>query len=773
MKKFWKRGLALCLALALCVPQVFASDALGSDRRGRTVALGTGVTVTDNSLWSATYSDLRTEYYVTYEPNDTVTPIVWYGDTVVGTASLSSAAAQLEAQGYRVVAGINGGFFNSDGTAVGLLVSGGVIRCLDQWNYAMVGFCADGSVFIDSSTITKTVSWTDESGAAVSLSLTAINESRANGGLYLFSEDFGTSMKNTVSGVDVVLEPVVSGQQLTMNSTMTLRVVSVTDSTQEGVGYSNTIPAGCFVLTANKNCEDSLLDPLRALSEGDEITLAVSGGDERWADAVYGLTGLYSLVENGQAVSGLEAGSAPRTAIGVKADGSMVLYTIDGRQSGYSIGATYTQVANRLIELGCVQAVALDGGGSTTIGATLPGSEGFAVLNSPSGGSARAVNNCVFLVTTAAATGIADSVYVTLEQDVVLAGAQTAASAVAVDANGYGAGDLGDVSWTCGGGTVADGVFTAGSEAGTFTLTASAQGCSGSAPVRVVDTLSKLTVTRKDTGGTVSSLTVSPGETVDLDAAGTWYNLAVAMGDSDVVWAVSGEIGTVDENGVFTAGEGNTSGTITATAGGRTVSISVEVERGDPFTDIAGHWSQEYVTRLYQMGVTEGSTAADGSQVYLPDSDLIRGELLVFISRLLGVDTALYEDVELPFDDAASIPEWMLPDIKAMYALQVLNGSESGGGLYANVNDPVTREETMTMLGRILKEQYSCDLSAFADWGEVSDWAMPYMQTLVYQGVVEGDGGRLYPGNNVTRGEMAKLLTLVSDLPWAELTPRS
>ena len=283
LKRTMKCGLALCLAVALATPQVFASDALGSDLKGRTVELAPGVSVTDNSLWSATYSDLRTEYYVTYEPNSTVAPLIWYGSTISSKSQLSTAAARLEEQGYRVVAGINGGFFNTDGTAVGLVITDGVIRSLDQWNYNMVGICADGTAFIDSSTITKTMSWTAVDGSAVSLNVTAINESRDNGGLYLFTEDFGTTTQNTVTGVDVVLEPVTTDQQLTMNSVTTYRVVRVTDSTQEGVSQDNFIPEGCLVLSANKNCDASLLDPLRALVPGMELTLTIAGGDSRWA----------------------------------------------------------------------------------------------------------------------------------------------------------------------------------------------------------------------------------------------------------------------------------------------------------------------------------------------------------------------------------------------------------------------------------------------------------------------------------------------------------
>ena len=778
MKKLMKRGLSICLALALAIPPVFASDALGSDLKGRTVQLGTGTTVTDNSFWSATYSDLRTEHYVTYTPNQAVKPVVWYGSTVPTTERLSDAAAALTQQGYRVLAGINGGFYNTDGTAVGLLITDGVIRSLDQQNYYMVGFGSDGSVFIDNSAVTKTVSWGGFlGGLPTTLEVTAINESRGNGGLYLFTEDFGTSMKNTLKGVDVVLEPLIAGQSLTMNSNTIYRVVSVTDSTVEGVAADNTIPAGCLVLSANVNCDPSILDPLRSLSIGTQVTLDISGGDSRWANAVCGVSALHSLVENGQVVSGLAAGAAPRTAIGVKADGSVVFYTIDGRQSGYSVGASYTQVAQRLIELGCVQAVALDGGGSTTIGASLPGDEGFTVLNKPSGGSERKVSNCILLVTGAAPTGMMDQIYVKTQNDVVLTGGTTLVGARPADANGYLASASGNLSWSSTGGTFsydAEGntLFVAGNQPGIYDLTAAASGRVGSTTIRVIDQLSKLEVVRQDFGTEIDSIILSPGDIVDLDAEGSWYNIPVGMDDTLVVWTAEGAIGEIDANGLFIAGLENAEGTITATAGGRTVTIEVKVDRGDPFTDVATHWAQPYITRLYKMGLTTGTQLEDGTYIYKPDSSLTRGQLLIFLTRMLGVDTAQYEGVELPFADLNSIEEWMLPAVKSMYALQVFSGTMESGVLYANVNGLVTREAAMTMLGRVLAQQQSYDLSVFSDGAKVSDWAAPYVQTLVAQGVVSGSNGLLNPQKNMTRGEIAKVLTMVSELPRAELTPR-
>lgn len=60
-------------------------------------------------------------------------------------------------------------------------------------------------------------------------------------------------------------------------------------------------------------------------------------------------------------------GIAPRTAIGQRKDGTILLLVIDGRQPGYSIGATLLDVQNILYEQGAYNAANLDGGSSTTL----------------------------------------------------------------------------------------------------------------------------------------------------------------------------------------------------------------------------------------------------------------------------------------------------------------------------------------------------------------------------------------------------------------------
>lgn len=77
----------------------------------------------------------------------------------------------------------------------------------------------------------------------------------------------------------------------------------------------------------------------------------------------------------------------PRTAVGATADGKLILLVCDGRNMRGSAGFTLAELADKLIELGAVDAVNLDGGGSST----MVGSDGK-VLNRPSDtGSAEVI----------------------------------------------------------------------------------------------------------------------------------------------------------------------------------------------------------------------------------------------------------------------------------------------------------------------------------------------------------------------------------------------
>jgi exopolysaccharide biosynthesis protein len=87
----------------------------------------------------------------------------------------------------------------------------------------------------------------------------------------------------------------------------------------------------------------------------------------------------------------------PRTAAGVTSDGTIVLVVVDGRQPEISNGASLADLAYIMSTLDCVNAINLDGGGSSTF--ILKNEKGELVTeNSPSGGSLRAVANGLMVV---------------------------------------------------------------------------------------------------------------------------------------------------------------------------------------------------------------------------------------------------------------------------------------------------------------------------------------------------------------------------------------
>ena len=73
-----------------------------------------------------------------------------------------------------------------------------------------------------------------------------------------------------------------------------------------------------------------------------------------------------ALVVNGKGaeVRGSSSGLNPRTAIGQRADGAVLMLVIDGRQAS-SLGATYADLISVLLEYGAVNACNLDGGSSS------------------------------------------------------------------------------------------------------------------------------------------------------------------------------------------------------------------------------------------------------------------------------------------------------------------------------------------------------------------------------------------------------------------------
>lgn len=782
MKRFRKLSAALAAAALFLtlIPAVSASEVYGQEIKTKTVSVAPGTGATVQSVWAPGDTAPRAEYYLTYSPNAVVKPVVRWGDYLISRRTLDQMAQELEGQGLRVAGGINASFFESNGCPIGVVISGGRLLSANP-EFQVIGFKADGSALLGQPTVTLSASWTtpertvaleDGTPALISaqshdITLSGLNKIRNAGGYYLISGDYAPGTQNSLDGVDVVLRPDETQRGLPLNGDVACEVVGVRSSTAD-----TSIPAGCFVLSMNSYSDAALLSVLRQLQAGDALTLhvAISQGWEEVTEAVSGLHSL--IIEGGPSPYLPWDGRAPRTAVGVKADGSVVFYAVDGRQSGHSVGATYTELAQRMIELGCVSAIALDGGGSTTFGTTWPDSESFETVSRPSDGRARAVSVCLFLVEDAnTATGELGSFLVDAGDSPVMAGGSVPVSALPIDTAGRAMAWSGELSWSAElGSVVSNGeggwVYTAPASGGTDTLTVTSGGVTGTAQVT---SASPTTLGVTDPAGkAVTALEVKAGETARLFAAAKLHSWPLLGGG--FTWSVSPEVGTVDETGLFAAGEKGGSGVLTVTAGGVSASVAVtvtepepevppeETPEGNPFADTGGHWAEAYMTLLYQKGVALGTVEGDGLRYFYPGSRLTRQEWAAFLVRLLGEDTANYDGVELPFADADAIASWALPYVRAAYALELMSGAQTAQGLMANPQAEITREEVMTIVGRALDTAQESDLSGYADAGEVSAWALAHVQTLVARGIVQGSNGLLSPKAPITRAEASKIL---------------
>ena len=617
MKHLIRRGTALGLALAMTITAASASNALGWELHKSSVPISQGTALDKGLFWSDTYGDLRTEYYVSYAPNENVTPAVSYGDYITSRATLSAMAKSLEGQGKRVVSGLNGDWYvMATGATTGLVVTDGVVRATPYYSSAWaIGFRADGSAFIGQPGVSATVTFGGQERKLTG----AINKVRktlssdGTGGLTLLTDDFAATTQNTQPGVDVVLVPADDGSGLyAAEPKLNQKTRYVVEQVLESAA-SIDIPEGKAVLTLNAADDANLLAALRALQPGDEVVLSVTAADPQWAEAVQALGGVDKILTGGQTASGLDTSRTACSAVGIKADGTLVFYAMDGRQSGHSVGATITQVAMRLAELGCVEAISMDGGGSTTIGAAYPDQSGMQVVNKPSEGKERANSTAIFLTTGLQPTGELAGYYVTPGDDILLAGAQVQLSATGLDSAWYTMETQNPVSWSVasGGGTVDEtGLYTAGTESGSVQVLAGDGLYSGAAWLTVVDTPDAITVSEEGSGKALTALNLLPGQQVDLTASAVWRNLDLEAQDGCFTWTVQGAAGTVDQNGLFTAAASSASGVLTVTAGEKTVSIPVSV---------AGH-----VTTLADgEGSTGGFVSTDTAAV-TAETDLER-----------------------------------------------------------------------------------------------------------------------------------------------------
>ncbi len=277
-------------------------------------------------------------------------------------------------------AAINASYFDTDGWVIGNVKHNGNMMAMDaqpRTGYARMS--ADANMRMtrmradsDKQYIIKDIGYTGTLTLAngQSLNIKGMNRARIAQDLVLFNSYYAPSTKTNEFGREIKIK----NGRVTANSTK----------------GNMSIEPGTYVISGH----GANADALAKVKVGDKVTLTETLGNQIADAAETVVSGGPLLLENGKVnvrtsaekIAGdISWGRSPRTAVGLKKDGTLLLVVVDGR-STQSGGFTLAELAQYMLRLGAVDAVNFDGGGSSEMVVN-----GKAV-NRPSDGKERLVS---------------------------------------------------------------------------------------------------------------------------------------------------------------------------------------------------------------------------------------------------------------------------------------------------------------------------------------------------------------------------------------------
>ncbi len=310
-------------------------------------------------------------------------------DKVRGTEETGRQAERLAGAGRTPLAAVNADFFVVRGPAYGSVhgpfVRGGELLSMGDSPAAVI--LEDGSLAIEKLDIEV---WL-ETAEGERIEIDRLNHARAENERVLYTSHWDERTATDSEGTEILFRadgPLHPGREIT---------VEVRGEPQEGRGDLR-FGAGELVLSAAGEARAAL----GTLRPGTKLKL--KSRLDPPLPVAHAVGGLPVMIREGELLDFTGADPSdyipgpgdpnarhPRTAIGTDGD-TIVALAVDGRAPGISEGMTIPELAAFMRELGCVDALNLDGGGSTTAWAR------GRVLNRPSDGAERPLGNALVLV---------------------------------------------------------------------------------------------------------------------------------------------------------------------------------------------------------------------------------------------------------------------------------------------------------------------------------------------------------------------------------------
>lgn len=318
-------------------------------------------------------------------------------DCLYGKETVSSMAKRKNA-----LAAINGSFFSSNGNPLGMIVHQGRIIKEPILGRTVMGITKQGQVFFDNPKFDARFFYKKlKSNKAVALNSNGTdnaNKQQAN------SSDTNEAYETHFVELDGINRKPDEDEIIVYtpeygNSTMTkyknsVEIVVAGEKVVSIARCNSIIPPDGYVIYAG----GVMSSELHAVTLNDEVYMELYA-NPIWEQAEFAVSGGPRLIKDSEIVNAASAekfredvarGRAPRTAVGITKDNKMIFVCVDGRRKN-AAGMTLRELSKFMLSRGVVDAMNLDGGGSTTF--YLMGK----VMNSPSDGHERPVSQALIL----------------------------------------------------------------------------------------------------------------------------------------------------------------------------------------------------------------------------------------------------------------------------------------------------------------------------------------------------------------------------------------
>ena len=278
---------------------------------------------------------------------------------------------------YQAIAAVNGSYFGLSGVILGNTKIDGVTAGTTYYARSTIGINADGTVIFGMSNYYGRVSIGEESAM-----LGGVNDERGTDSVVIYNKWQGKSTGTNDFGSEYVVEggkiKEINRRKGNSRIPMNGYVVSMHGKEEERFAKAQ--------LGERVILDESMVN-IEETGEFDRALHVLGAGPRLVKDGT-----VYVTAGQEEFPADIRNGRAPRTAFGVTKYGDYILAVVDGRQA-HSKGCTLSEWAEIMLnEFGAIDAINLDGGGSTEL--VVKGE----LVNIPSDGKERAVGDALIIV---------------------------------------------------------------------------------------------------------------------------------------------------------------------------------------------------------------------------------------------------------------------------------------------------------------------------------------------------------------------------------------